>query len=395
LNKKRVLVIVENLPLPEDRKVWREIKALKEAGFSVSAISPASSPFSWWKIEEEIKIYHYPRLLYTKAKFSYLFEYLNAFFWTFLLFFRVLLREGVDILQVCNPPEIFFSLGWIIRMKGGYFIFDHHDLSPEMYEARFGRRDSFYWILRALEFVTVKSANKVIEPNKYYRKLVERRTFSLPDKFVIIPTAPDLSELYPNKKNISLKKGKKYMMGYLGVINPQDGVHQLIEAMEYLVKQRGFTDFLLYLIGDGDAREELEKMVEARGLKSFVHFTGWVSSYQTLRKYLSTCDICVDSMPANSYSNLSTLNKILEYMAVGKPVVCFDLKMSRELLASAGLFASPNNPVDLADKIERLLKNTKKRKAMGEEGRERVEKEFNWGRIKKVYQGVFAGSLKG
>ncbi|NOZ64369.1 MAG: glycosyltransferase family 4 protein [Caldiserica bacterium] len=392
MSRKRVLVIVENLPLPEDRKVWREIKALKEAGFNVSAISPAPSPFSWWKIEEGIRIYYYPRLLYTKTKFSYLFEYLNAFFWTFLLFSRVFLRNGIDVLQVCNPPEIFFPLGWIIRMKRGYFIFDHHDLSPEMYEARFGRRDFFYWILRVLEFVTVRSANKIIEPNKYYKKLVERRTFSLSGKFIIIPTAPDLSELYPDEKDVSLKKGRKYMIGYLGVINPQDGVQQLIEAIEFLVKQRKFTNFILYLIGDGDAREDLEKMVEARGLKSFVHFTGWVSSYRTLRKYLSTCDICVDSMPANSYSNLSTLNKILEYMAVGKPVVCFDLKMSRELLASAGLFASSNNPVDLADKIEWLLKNARRRKGMEEEGRKRVEKEFNWERIKEVYQGVFTGA---
>ncbi len=389
MSRKRILVIVENLPLPEDRKVWREIKALKEAGFHVSAISPASSPFSWWNIAEGVKIYHYPRLLYTKSKFSYLFEYINAFFWTFLLFLMVISREGIDILQVCNPPEMFFPLGWIIRMKRGYFVFDHHDLSPEMYEARFGRRDFFYWILRVLEFLTVKSANKVIEPNKYYRKLLEKRTFSLPDKFVVVPTAPDLAKLYPDRKDVSLKKGRKYMIGYLGVMNPQDGVHQLIEAVDILVKKRAFTDFILYLIGDGDAREELESMVEMRGLKDFVHFTGWVSSYKTLRKHLSACDICVDSMPANNYSNLSTLNKILEYMAMGKPVVCFDLKMSRELLASAGIFARPDNPADLADKIEELLKNAKKREIMGKQGRERIEKEFDWEKIKYIYLGVF------
>jgi len=395
LDRKRVLVVVENLPLPEDRKVWREIRALKESGFDVSAISPAPFHFIWWKIKEGIRIYHYPRLLYTKAKFSYLFEYFNAFFWTLLLFFWIILREGIDILQVCNPPEIFFPLGWIIRMKRGYFVFDHHDLSPEMYEARFGRKDFLYWILRALEFITVKSANKIIEPNKYYRELIEKRTFSPQDKFVIVPTSPSLQELYPEKEDKSLKKGKKYMIGYLGVMNPQDGVKQLIEAIEYLVKEKKFTDFILYLIGDGDAREDLREIVERKRLSNFVHFTGWVSSYKTLRRYLSTCDICVDSMPANTYSNLSTLNKILEYMAVGKPVVCFDLKMTKEILGFSGFFAKPGSIIDLAEKIKKLLENEKKRRRMGEEGRKRVEKEFNWENIKYIYLKVFNGVRSG
>ncbi len=386
--EKRVLIIVENLPLPEDRKVWREIKALKERGFKVFAISPSPFKFCWHRFINGIEIYHYPRTFYTKKKISYLFEYLNAFFWTSLLSFYLFFKKRINILQVCNPPEIFFLLGLVIKLRGGYFVFDHHDLSPEMYEARFRRKDFFYYLLRIFEFLTVKISDKVIEPNRYYKEIVRRRTFSSNEKLTIIPTSIDLKEIYCDEKDKSLKRGRKYMICYLGVINPQDGVNNLIEAINYLVK-RNFRDFISYIIGDGDAREDLEKLVKMENLEKYMSFTGWIFSFKRLRRYLSTCDVCVDSMPFNTYSNFSTLNKILEYMAMGKPVVTFDLEMTKRILGKAGYFAEPDNIADLGEKIKKLLENKRERIKMGKIARKKIEKEFDWEKAKSLYVKVF------
>ncbi|HEX68026.1 MAG TPA: glycosyltransferase WbuB [bacterium] len=387
---KKCLIVVENLPLPKDKKVWWEALALKEAGWEVFTVSPGYAPFRWREEKEGIKLYHFPSPQYTRGRLIYLWEYLNAFFWIFLLSFYLILREGIRVLQVCNPPEIFFPLGWIIRLMGGHFIFDHHDLSPEMYLARFGRKDFFYWFLRIFEYFTVTAAEKVIYPNNHQKEVVRKRTFSKHDKFVVVPTSVETKKIYPDKPVSYLRKGRKYVLGYLGVINPQDRVDILVDMVEILVKKKGFQDLILYIMGNGDARKELEIMVKERGLKDYIYFTGWLDKEEDIRKYLSTCDLCLDSMLPNPYSDLSTLNKLLLYMAVGKPVVCFPLKVAQELLESAGSFPSALTPSALAEEVLKLLSEEDKRRKMGEKGRERVLKKFDWKKNKEKYVKIFS-----
>ena len=386
---KRCLLVVENLPLPRDRKVWMEAKALQEGGWEVFTLSPGYPPFRWKEEREGIYLYHYPSPVYTRGRFIYLWEYMNAFFWISLFVVYLVLRKRIGVVQFCNPPEIFFPLILLLRMAGKHPLFDHHDLSPEMYLARFGRRDFFYWITRFCEMFTIISAEKVICPNPYHLRIIQERVPLARDKLILLPPSIDLKIFHPVSPSPILRKGRKFILGYIGVINPQDGVENLVKAMEVMVKDMDFRDFILYIMGDGDSREELEKMVRRKGLEEYIHFTGWLEKEERVREYISSCDLCLDCMPPNPYSHHSSLNKLLLYMAMGKPVVSFSLKVSREILGEGGISVNDPTPEALAESIIDILRRGEDRERKGREGMKRVKERFNWERNRKVYLEIF------
>ncbi|MEM9950295.1 MAG: glycosyltransferase family 4 protein [Chloroflexota bacterium] len=373
-----VLIFVENLPVPNNRRVWLEATTLTKANYEVSIISiTGKGAKQYYECLEGIHIYRYPAPPLTESTLSFIFEFAYCWVMSFLLSFVVAFRHGFKIIHACNPPETFWLIGLFYKLFGKKFIFDHHDLSPEMYYSRFRRKGIAYKGLLFLEKMTFRSADLIITTNQTQEKVAIERGNYPQDKIYIVRNGPDKEILKPNEPDLSLKQGHQYMVGYLGVINPQDGVDSLILVADYIVKEKKRDDILFLIMGTGDAIADLHKMVEDLELTAHVHFTGWVEQ-ETIASYLSVTDIGVDTMPKNPYSDAATTNKILEYMSVECPIVCFDLVESRVSGGDAAIYAEPDNIVDLADKILALLADKAKREQMGQLGRQRIETELSW-----------------
>jgi glycosyltransferase involved in cell wall biosynthesis len=374
----KVLIIVENLPVPSDRRVWLEATTLRDAGYQVSVISiTGENAKKLYEILNDISIYRYPAPPLTKGTFSFIFEFLYCWVSSFILSIIVAFREGFKIIHACNPPETFWLIALIYKLFGKKFVFDHHDLSPEMYFSRFGRQGLVYKVLLLLEKLTFMTADLVITTNETHRRVaVERGKFPL-ERIFIVRSGPDHHVLSPCPPEEALKQGRPYMVSYLGVLNPQDGIDLFIQTAHHIVYTLQRRDIQFVIMGSGDAEEDLHKLNETLGLNKYVHFTGWLE-LNAIIKYLSTSDVCVDSIPKSPYSDASTMNKILEYMAAGRPIVTFDLVESRISAENAALYAHPNDVTDLANKILALLENEAQRVHMGKVGRERIETELSW-----------------
>ncbi len=381
----RVLIIVQNLPVPSDRRVWLEAGALREAGYKVSVISP-SGKRGRERLRRDyldgIHLYRYAQPPPTSGTLSFLFEFIYCWLQTLRLSLLVWLREGFDVIHACNPPETFFLIGWFYGLFGKRFIFDHHDLSPEMYAARFGKKGIAHRGLLMLERLTFRTADVVISTNETHRRVALERGGVDPKRVVIVRSGPDPDVLCPVPPNLSLKEDSQYLVAYLGVINPQDGVDLLVKVVDVIVNQQGRSDVLFVVMGDGDALNDLREMSAQHGLEAFIRFTGWVEQ-EKAGEVLSTADVCVDTIPKTDYSNSCTMNKILEYMSVGRPIVAFDLDESRISAGGAALYAAPNDVRDFADKVLRLLDDKVQRVRMGRLGRDRIESTLSWLHQKK------------
>lgn len=374
-----VLIIVENLPVPNDRRVWLEATTLQKAGYTVSVISIKGKKRSNKSYEylDNVHVYRYPAPPATSGTISFLIEFSYCWIMSFLLSIRVALGPGFTVIHACNPPETFWLIGLIYKLFGKKFIFDHHDLSPEMYLSRFGQKGTAYKGLLFLERTTFRVADRVLTTNETHKKVAIERGEYPAEKIHIVRSGPDDSVLYPVEPITELKKGFKYMVSYLGVINPQDGVDTLVEVAHKLIRERGREDILFVIMGTGDAQPDLIEQAKALGISEYFHFTGWVDQ-DDIRSYLSTTDVAVDTMPKTPYSDAATMNKILEYMAMGCAIACFDLVESQVSAGKAAVYARPDDQEDLADKIEELLADDARRKEMGEFGRQRIETELSW-----------------
>lgn len=377
--KRRVLILVENLPSPFDRRVWQEATTLHANGYGVSIICPTGKGYE--KHYEEIDgihIYRYDLPMEAEGAKGYAVEYSAALWHTFRLAWKVRREQGFDVVHACNPPDLLFLVGGFFKLVfGKKFLFDHHDINPELYEAKFGRRDLFWKLMVWLERMTFKTADVSIATNESYKQIAIERGGMDPDKVYVVRSGPKLDRLKIIPPVEALKHGRKYLVGYVGVMGKQEGIDLLLQAARHIVKELGRTDVHFGLVGGGTSLDEMKQMAVDLGIAEFVTFTGRVPD-QDLLGMLNTADVCVNPDVANEMNDKSTMNKIMEYMALAKPIVQFDLAEGRFSAQEASLYAAENDPVDMAHKIVELLDDPARRARMGEFGRNRVVNELEW-----------------
>jgi glycosyltransferase involved in cell wall biosynthesis len=375
----KILIIVQNLPVPLDRRVWLESRTLTDNGYRVSVISPKSKEYSnSCEMIDGVAIYRYAIPFDAESKLGYFMEFVYAWLMTAFLSARVLFREGFDVIQACNPPDTYFLLGLFYKLLGKKFVFDHHDLSPEMFVAKFSHRG--HWLhkgLLKLERLTYATARVVITTNDSYREVALRRGRKHTANVFVVRTGPDMRNLVLRAPDLSLKEGRRYLVCYLGEMCPQDGVDYLLRAIHHLVHHYRRQDTLFTLVGGGPHVPKLKELCTAMGLDKYVRFAGRLPD-QDVCRYLSTADVCVDPDPWSEWADQSTMNKILEYMAFARPIVSFDLKEARNTAQRASLYAKPNDVCMFAEKVNFLLNNPALRKEMGDFGRRRVITQLSW-----------------
>ncbi|MEO6607058.1 MAG: glycosyltransferase family 4 protein [Aestuariivirga sp.] len=378
LQNRKVLIIVENLPVPFDRRVWQEARALRDAGASVSIICPVGKGYATdEELLEGINIYRHPLPIEASGALGFLLEYGTALFHETRLAWKIFFRHGLDVIHACNPPDLIFLVALPFKLMGKPMIFDHHDINPELYEAKFKKRGIFWIFLRLAEWLTFKSANVVISTNGSYQQIAQTRGGKASDDVFVVRSGPDLSRLRISRPDPQLKNGRAYLVGYVGVMGEQEGVDLLLAAIQHLIKVKLRNDIQFVLVGSGPQFESLQKLSRKLGLEQHVTFTGRVPD-QTLFEVLSTADVCVNPDRVNPMTDKSTMNKILEYMAFAKPIVQFDVTEGRISAQGASLYAKANDPVDFAAKIEELLADEAKRLSMGQLGRKRIDDELAW-----------------
>jgi len=375
---RRVLILVENLPSPFDRRVWQEACTLRDAGYVVSIICPTGRGCERkFEAIDAIHIYRYGLPVEGSGAAGYAVEYAIALTWTFVLAWRVLLTRGFDVIHACNPPDLFFLIGAFFKLIGKKFVFDHHDLNPELYEAKFGRRDFFHRLLLTLERWTFRIADVSIATNQSYLRIALARGRMPRQRAFVVRSGPSLERLKIQPPDERLKRGRRYLVGYVGVMAEPEGIDYLLRAARHIVLELGRRDVHFGLVGGGTSLEAMKALAHELGIAEFVTFTGRVPDDELLAM-LNTADVCVNPDVANEMNDKSTMNKIMEYMALGKPMVQFDLAEGRYSAQRASLYARRNDALDLAAKIVDLLDDPARRAEMGEFGRRRVENELAW-----------------
>ena len=376
---KRILFIVENLPSPFDRRVWQEAITLHQNGYQVAIICPTGKGYEEkYECLDGIHIYRHPLPPEAEGALGYVLEYSVALYWEFYLSFKVLFSHGFDAIHACNPPDLIFLVaGFFKFFFHKKFLFDHHDINPELYEAKFGRRDFFYRLMLLCERLTFKTADRSIATNESYKQIAIERGGMHPDKVTVVRSGPKLDRLKIIEPVLALKKGRKHLVGYVGVMGKQEGIDYLLRALHYIVEHKNRTDVHFGLVGGGTELTSLQAYAKALGVEDYVTFTGRVSDQQML-EMLNTADVCVNPDVANEMNDKSTMNKIMEYMALAKPIVQFDLSEGRFSAQEASLYARRNDTKDFAEKILLLLDDQVKRKTMGDFGRNRIITELEW-----------------
>jgi len=373
-----VLIIVENLPCPFDRRVWQEALTLKDAGHRVSIICPTGKGYEErFERLDGIHIYRYRLPLEADSASSYVVEYLWALFMQSYLAFKVHFTRGFDVIHACNPPDTIFIISYFFKVLGKKFLFDHHDANPELYLAKFDRKDWWYGLLVRLERWTFRAADASIATNDSYKRIAIERGGMPPDRVTVVRSGPDLARVRPVPPCDLYKQGKDYLVGYVGVMGRQEGLDYLLRSVRYLVHDVERKDTHFCLVGSGTEIDSLQRYACELGVADYVTFTGRISDRE-LMEILSTADICVNPDVANDLNDISTMNKIMEYMAIGKPIVQFDLREGRYSAQSASLYAKKNDEVDFAQKILILLDDPELRMRMGAFGRERIQKQLAW-----------------
>lgn len=394
---KKILFLVENLPSPFDRRVWQEANALSEQGAIVSIICPTGKGFEKkFEIINNIYIYRYNLFFEANKSLGYIFEYSIALLSTFYLTLKCLFTKGFDVIHACNPPDLFFLIAIPFKIIGKKFIFDHHDLNPELYLAKFNRYDFFYKMLVIFEKLTFKLSDISIATNNSYKNIAINRGKKKPEDVFVVRSGPSLESFKKTDSNFYLKKGRKFLVGYIGVMGKQEGINYLIDAVSYIVNKKMRMDIHFICVGGGTELEALKNYAKEKGCDDYITFTGRISDEELLIA-LTTCDICVNPDEFNEMNDKSTMNKIMEYMALGKPIVQFDLLEGRYSAQAASLYAKRNDYADFAEKIIFLINNPLMQKKMGEFGFNRMQNELEWKYQKEIlydaYRKVFTTPL--
>ncbi len=376
--KRRILIIVENLPVPFDTRVWKEARALCQHGYEVTVLCPKGKGFrKGYEVLEGIRIYRHPMPPEGNSPSGYVWEYGCALFWEVLFAWWIFFARGFDVIQGCNPPDDIFLVALPFRIFGVRYIFDHHDANPELYLSKYGRRDVFFKVQSWLERLTYACSSVVMATNESYKGLaISRGGIDERDVFVV-RNGPDLTTFAPVPCKPALKYGKTYLVGYVGTMSIQEGLDILIDVAAE-IKNRGRSDVHFTCVGGGPGLPALRRMVADKDLESTFNFTGRVSDSELL-DVLSASDVCVNPDKPCEMNDISTMIKIAEYMALGKPIVQFDLKEGRFTAGDASLYSDGEDLVsDFADKILWLLDHPEERERMGRFGRDRVEQRLGW-----------------
>jgi len=393
-NPSGILILVENLPSPFDRRVWQEATALHGAGYHVSIICPTGMGCEELYEElEGIHVWRYNLPMEADGLKGYLIEYVIALFSTFRLTWKVWRTVGFDVIHACNPPDLFFIVGKVFKLFcGTAFVFDHHDISPELYLAKFGRRDLGYKVTLLLERCTFVCADMVIATNDSYAAIAIGRGGMNPSRVHVVRSGPNLERVKIQPGVVALKCGRPFLVGYLGVIGKQEGLEYLLAAAQEIVIGMGRTDVHFGIVGGGTSLEDMKSLSRELGIDDYVTFTGRVPD-DAMLAMLNTADVCVNPDVANEMNDKSTMNKVMEYMALAKPIVQFDLAEGRVSAGEASLYATRNDPHDMAAKIVMLLESPARRREMGQCGRRRIERELAWEyeapKLLRAYEGLF------
>lgn len=375
---RKILIIVENLPSPFDRRVWQEATALRDSGATVSIICPTGKGYEKkFEIIDDIAIYRHSLPKEADGALGYLAEYGAALFWEFVLAVKCLFTRGFDVIHACNPPDLIFLVALPFKLLGKKFLFDHHDINPELYEAKFGRKDFFYRLMLFFERRTFKAAAVSIATNESYKRIAVVRGGKKAEDVFVVRSGPSLDRLKIIPPVNELKKGRKHLVGYVGVIGKQEGLNYLVDAAAYIVKEKKREDVQFICVGGGTELEKIRDYSRGAGVGEYFTFTGRVPDQQLLEA-LNTADVCVNPDEYNEMNDKSTMNKIMEYMALAKPIVQFDMTEGKFSAQEASLYAKPNDSRDMAEKILELLDNPERRKAMGESGYHRVKNQLEW-----------------
>ena len=374
-----ILIIVENLTVPLDRRVWQEARTLKEAGYTVSVVCPKGGKYTApYELLEGIHVFRHPLPYEADGALGYALEYSWALAWEFALSVKAYFKVGFDAVQACNPPDLLFLIGGFWKyLFGKRFVFDHHDINPELFEAKFGKQGRFHRLLLWLEKLIFRTADVSIATNETFKDIAVRRGGMSPERVFVVRSIPDLTRFKRVAPKLELKNGRKSLIGYVGIMGAQDGVDLLIDAMDTLVNVNGRRDVQCAIVGSGTELPRLEAMVAVKNLADFVTFTGFLSGEPLLQAF-STFDIGVIPDPKNTYNDKISMNKVFEYMTLGIPFVGFDLIETRKASGEAALYAHDNNPADLAAKMARVLDDVDLRGALSEEGASRARALLKW-----------------
>jgi glycosyltransferase involved in cell wall biosynthesis len=376
---KRVLMLIENSSYPLDIRVRFESMALLSVGYQVSVICQRSHEEPWHEVIDDVHVYRYPAPPLARNFFGYVVEYIYSFLAIFLISLFVWAKRGFDIIHAANPPDHTVFMALFYRLFGKKYVFDHHDLAPEMYLARADLKSNrlVYSALIWFEKMSFRFADHVIATNNSYRRIALQRGHVPEERVTVVRNGPMLDRLKLVDPDPNLKKKGLTLIGYVGTMGPQDGVDYLLRALKQLETVLGRKKFLCIIIGKGSMLVDLKNQAKKLGLDHTVWFTGFIPEEDKLR-YLSSVDICVDSDPSNGFNEYCTMIKMMEYMALSKPIVAFDLAEHRITAGEAAIYARPNDELDFARKIAELLDDPERRENMGKLGKERIENELAW-----------------
>ena len=395
--ERRVLIIVQNLPVPFDRRVWLECQALVSAGYRVAVVCPKGKGDPAYHVVDTVELYKYRPYAPGGSKLSFVTEYAYSFLATAWLALKARRAGRFAVMQACNPPDIFWPIALLLRaLDGTRFVFDHHDLSPELFQSRFPDGPKLpYRALRFLERRTHRTADQVISTNGSYRDIAIKRSGKVPADVTIVRTGPDARRLRRGPADDTLRRGRKFLAAYIGVMGPQDGVDIAVRAADIVIREFGRDDIAFTLIGSGDCFTELVALRDELGLAGHVEFTGRAPD-ELVTSILSTAHVGLSPDPKNPLNDVSTMNKTMEYMAFELPVVAFDLRETRVSAGDAAVYVKPNDVRDYAEAIVQLMDDEPRRALLGKLGRTRVEQELAWGHQERayldVYQRVTAGA---
>lgn len=375
----RVLIVVQNLPVPFDRRVWMECQTLRAAGYTVSVICPKGPGDPSYELLDGVHLYKYRGAPQAEGVLGYGLEFVWSWALTALKSVKVLRENGFDVLQACNPPDTYWALALPYKLLGKRFVYDQHDLCPEVYVSRFGdrARPGLVKALRLMERATYAVADHVISTNDSYRERAMTRGRKRAEDVTIVRSGPDTSRMRPTEPEPALKNGRKHLAVYLGVMGPQDGVDGLVRTWDALVHGLGRDDCQLALLGFGDCLEPLKALTAELGLQDHVTFTGRADAAM-ISRYLSTADVGVCPDPHSPLNDVSTMNKTMEYMAYGLSVVTFDLPETLVSAGEAAVYVEGDAPEDLASAVAELLDDVGRREDLGERARRRAVEVLDW-----------------